>query len=348
MLTPFDGSTGAALTSATVNVFQPGTVTPVAGTLFDKNGGTLANPLTSDATTGLVDFYMNVSQEVDLQVAKTGFTTRTYSNIPVLDDATWDLSGLLTTTGDIAFASAANTPARLAVGATGTFLTNSGTGVPSWSNTIAAGGLTVTAGNVGIGGVPLSTLSLLGTGIGGTAFPASAGATFANTAGLLYIQDAGAGVNNGGVIAFGASQGWFAAIKGFLINGASNTVGDLAFATRNATTDVSPTERMRIASGGLVTINNGLSVTAGAAATVGVRVTTGTTASIQCDTGILVAGSPVAQANYLGLTAVTVAAGGGAAATLGTVGATGPASATMNSWLKIFNGTTTAFIPIWV
>src|SRR5438132_9899321 len=122
MLTPFDASSGAALTSATVNVFQPGTVTPVAGTLFDKSGGTLANPLTSDATTGLVDFYMNVAQEVDLQVAKSGFTTRTYSNVPVLDDAGNDLTALMTGTGDVVYASAANTPARLAVGANGAIL----------------------------------------------------------------------------------------------------------------------------------------------------------------------------------------------------------------------------------
>src|SRR5216683_383854 len=92
MFTPFDASSGAALTSATVNVYQPGTVTPVTGTLFDKNGNALSNPLTSDATTGLVDFYMNVAQEVDLLISKTGFTARTYSNVPVLDDAGNDLT----------------------------------------------------------------------------------------------------------------------------------------------------------------------------------------------------------------------------------------------------------------
>src|SRR5258708_25430290 len=142
-----DPSPGAALLSATVNVHTPGTVTPIPATIFDKNGGTLSNPLTSDATTGLIDFYLNVPQEVDLVIAKTGYTTRTYSNVPVLDDASLDLSALLTTTGDIPYASSANTPARLPIGGTGTFLTVTGGG-PTWSNTIAAGGLTVTAGNI--------------------------------------------------------------------------------------------------------------------------------------------------------------------------------------------------------
>lgn len=132
MMTPFDSGSGAALLSATVNVFQPGTVTPVTGTLFDKNGNTLANPLTSDPTTGLVDFYMNVAQEVDLQVAKTGFTTRTYSNVPVLDDASFDLSALMTNTGDVVYASAANTPVRLAIGSANQALIVGGGSVPTW------------------------------------------------------------------------------------------------------------------------------------------------------------------------------------------------------------------------
>src|SRR5947209_14287427 len=131
MLTPFDASSGAALTSATVNVFQPGTVTPVAGTLFDKNGNTLSNPLTSDATTGLVDFYMNVAQEVDLQVAKSGFTTRTYSNVPVLDDAGNDLTALMTGTGDVVYSSSANIPAKLGIGTAQAVLSVSG-GLPAW------------------------------------------------------------------------------------------------------------------------------------------------------------------------------------------------------------------------
>lgn len=150
MVVARDPATGAVLTAATINVYTPGTVTPISATIFDKNNNVLSNPLTSDATTGLVDFYLTVAQEVDLVVSKSGYTTRTYSNVPVLDDASNDLSALLTTTGDVVYASGNNTPARLGIGSTGAFLTVSG-GVPIWSNTIAAGGLTITAGNLVFG-----------------------------------------------------------------------------------------------------------------------------------------------------------------------------------------------------
>ena len=56
---------------------------------------------------------------------------------------------LLTTTGDVIYASGASTPARLGIGSTGQVLTVSG-GLPAWG-TIAAGGLTL-----------LSTTSLTG------------------------------------------------------------------------------------------------------------------------------------------------------------------------------------------
>lgn len=163
MVVARDPSTGAVLTSATVNVYNPGTVTPISATIFDKSNNVLSNPLTSDPTTGLIDFYLNVAQEVDLVIAKSGFTTRTYSNVPVLDDASLALSALLTTTGDIAYASSANTPARLPIGSTGAFLTVSG-GIPAWSNTIASGGLTITAGGLTIGTNPSTTGTAINLG----------------------------------------------------------------------------------------------------------------------------------------------------------------------------------------
>ena len=57
----------------------------------------------------------------------------------------------LTTTGDIYYASAANTPARLAIGSTSDVLTVAG-GIPSWAAPAAAGGMTL-----------LSTTTLSGT-----------------------------------------------------------------------------------------------------------------------------------------------------------------------------------------
>ena len=135
MLVARDPSTGAVLLSATINVYNPGTVTPISATIYDKNNNVLSNPLTSDATTGLIDFYLTVAQEVDLVVAKAGYTTRTYSNVPVLDDASLDLSALLTTTGDMVYASAANTPARLPIGSVNAVFVSSG-GVPTWTTAV--------------------------------------------------------------------------------------------------------------------------------------------------------------------------------------------------------------------
>lgn len=43
----------------------------------------------------------------------------------------------------------------------------------------------------------------------------------------------------------------------------------------------------------------------------------------------------------------SIALGGGAAPTLGTIGGTGPATAAQNSWLKINIGTVASYIPVW-
>jgi hypothetical protein len=53
---------------------------------------------------------------------------------------------------------------------------------------------------------------------------------------------------------FGANQGAWAAIKSLLTDGSNNTLGALAFSTRNASADTTLTERMRIDSGGNVGI----------------------------------------------------------------------------------------------
>lgn len=59
----------------------------------------------------------------------------------------------LTTTGDIYYASAANTPARLGIGSTDQILKVTG-GVPAWATPASAGGMTL-----------LSTTTLTGTGV---------------------------------------------------------------------------------------------------------------------------------------------------------------------------------------
>lgn len=155
MFTTFDVTTNAVMTSATVNVYNPGTVTPISATIFDRLGNPLSNPLTSDATTGLVDFYLTVAQEVDVVVSKASFTTRTYSNVPVLDDSSLELTALLTTTGDIVYASSANTPVRLPVGAAGTVMYVNG-GVPAYNANFTAN----SAGSISIVGAVLSNVGV--------------------------------------------------------------------------------------------------------------------------------------------------------------------------------------------
>jgi len=75
--------------------------------------------------------------------------------------------------------------------------------------------------------------------------------------GLLTLNSGALGASGaGGGVLFGGNgpTQFFAGIKSLLANGAGNTTGDLAFATRNATADVALTERMRITSVGTVGI----------------------------------------------------------------------------------------------
>jgi hypothetical protein len=68
-------------------------------------------------------------------------------------------NNLTTTTGDIIYASGANTPARLGIGSTGDVLTVA-SGIPSWSTPAAAGGMTLlNSGNTSFSGVQTITFS---------------------------------------------------------------------------------------------------------------------------------------------------------------------------------------------
>ena len=68
----------------------------------------------------------------------------------------------------------------------------------------------------------------------------------------LEVASTGTVAGSGGSIVFSAANGsWkFAAIKGFATNGSGNSIGSLAFSTRNATGDSTLTERMRITATG--------------------------------------------------------------------------------------------------
>jgi len=116
-----------------------------------------------------------------------------------------------------------------------------------------------TSGNVGIGtSSPRAQQHIFGLGQATTALT-DAGAR----GGMLRVSDDNASAGSGGAILFASSQGdaanslGFAAIKGSLTNGSNNTAGDMVFSTRNASTDTSLTERMRIDSGGNLKFNSG-------------------------------------------------------------------------------------------
>ncbi len=112
-----------------------------------------------------------------------------------------------------------------------------------------------TGGNVGIG----TDSPRVQTEIRGLAQATANINDTGNSKGTLQISDTANALNAGGTILFAApnDSGTYtpqAAIKSLLQNGGGQGVGDLAFSTRNATTDTTLTERMRITSGGDVLI----------------------------------------------------------------------------------------------
>jgi hypothetical protein len=113
-----------------------------------------------------------------------------------------------------------------------------------------------TSGNVGVG-TSSSTITdkftVAGAGeVGGISDAGSKESA-------IRVSSVGGAANDGGQIEFGAgygsyTQSYFAGIKGLLNNGSANSTGNLAFYTRNATSDTSLTERMLITSAGDVGI----------------------------------------------------------------------------------------------
>jgi hypothetical protein len=102
-----------------------------------------------------------------------------------------------------------------------------------------------TAGNVGIG----TTSPLTQTVVWGSSGQTTAALTDAGSGSdILTLSDASQAAGSGGALAFSGTTGGkrFAAIKGLLVDGNANSVGDLAFSTRAATGDTALTERMRI------------------------------------------------------------------------------------------------------
>jgi fibronectin-binding autotransporter adhesin len=128
---------------------------------------------------------------------------------------------------------------------------NTGTGTNNWSGWVSSGSdIYNTVGNVGIG--------LTNPGAKAHVYQASQTSHLLSTnfaSGVnLALQDANGSPGNGGMMTFGANQGHFAAIKGYIRDGTENTVGALFFATRNAIADSTLTPRLWIELDGKVGI----------------------------------------------------------------------------------------------
>jgi len=109
-------------------------------------------------------------------------------------------------------------------------------------------------GHVGIGtDDPAAQLQVYGTGQASITTYSTTG----NLGGTAFLRDSGSASNNGGAIVFGANQGAWAAIKAWLNDGSNNTNGGLSIYTRNATTDGTLTERVRLAQDGTFGFNSG-------------------------------------------------------------------------------------------
>jgi len=118
----------------------------------DIESVTASSPLTGGGTSGTVTIGIqsaSTSQSGAVQLTdSTSSTSTTTAATPASVKSSYDLANaaipknLTTTTGDIIYASGANTPARLGIGSTGQVLTVSG-GIPSWAAPASSGGMTL-------------------------------------------------------------------------------------------------------------------------------------------------------------------------------------------------------------
>lgn len=78
---------GRPISGVSVAVYDTGTTTPIAGTIYAAavGGGTLSNPLTANDQ-GELEFFLAAPSKVDLVWSRNGFTSETFT-VDVLDAA---------------------------------------------------------------------------------------------------------------------------------------------------------------------------------------------------------------------------------------------------------------------
>jgi len=137
----------------------------------DIESVTASSPLTGGGSSGAVTIGIqsaSTSQSGAVQLSdSTSTTSSVLAATPTAVKSAYDLANaaipksLTTTTGDIIYASAANTPARLGIGSTSQVLTVSG-GIPTWASP-SSGGMTLLSEN-NLSGVQDLQLTNLFTG----------------------------------------------------------------------------------------------------------------------------------------------------------------------------------------
>ena len=137
----------------------------------DIESVTASSPLTGGGTSGAVTIGIqsaSTSQSGAVQLTdSTSSTSTSTAATPNAVKSAYDLANgaiqktLTTTTGDIIYASSANTPARLGIGSSGQYLTVSG-GVPVWGS-VSSGGITLISTSTPSGASSINFTSISGT-----------------------------------------------------------------------------------------------------------------------------------------------------------------------------------------
>jgi hypothetical protein len=166
----------------------------------DIESVTATSPLTGGGSTGALTVGIqeaSTSQRGSVQLSdSTSTTSSVLAATPTAVKSAYDLANgaipktLTTTTGDIIYASSANTPARLGIGSTNQVLTVSG-GVPTWATPAGGGG----GGSLTL----LQTLTLSGTNSVTTSTFSTA---YTNLLIVLVNLNTGSGGNLDGTIRF--------------------------------------------------------------------------------------------------------------------------------------------------
>ena len=185
---------------------------------------------------------------INTYVLNTGTAVNAYANVigtrsnnyalSIVGPA-FDKANSTTYTSNVVISVTDNTNAALRITQTGT---GDAVRVEDSANPDSTPFVITATGDVGIGVTsPDTKLAVVGSGQGLNFNTAD------NLGASILVGDSGTAAQNGGSIVFSAfSEAWkFAAIKSHVLNGTSNTVGDISILTRRVTTDSTLTETAR-------------------------------------------------------------------------------------------------------